>query len=250
MNKIAILLLYFERPNMVRNALRSIVKTNEHYKNWYLLAFDDGSETPLGPIVDEELACIDDFREHTCVIRNAVTTEEKINTGGMLGFRLNQIMEVATNQLGVDAFVILCDDDELHPEYLKKLNEYFVARPDVLSCYSNVIFYDPLNETSDNIKTNQESCRLAKLNSYTGSINGCGKVDASQVAWRSCCYSMGSRFPFPTPKDHDAGLFNSLAQNCGLMHYTGFISQYKGVHSKQLGNVGSFNAWIKKDIDK
>lgn len=249
MNKIAILLFYFERPNMVRNALRSIVKSDEHYKNWYLLAFDDGSETPLGPIVDEEMASID-FRTRTCVVRNEVTVEEKINSGGMLGHRQNQLMDVAINQLGADAFVILCDDDELHPEYLKKLDEYFVAHPDVLSCYSNVIFYNPLAETSDDIKTDQEKCPLVKLNSHTQPINGCGKVDASQVSWRACCYTMGARFPFPTPKDHDAGLFNSLAQHCGPMHPTGFVGQYKGVHPKQLGNVGAFNAWIKKDIDK
>ncbi len=249
MNKIAILLLYFERPNMVRNALRSIVKSNDNYDNWYLMAFDDGSDVPLGPIVDEELACID-FRTKTCVIRNETTVEEKINSGGMLGFRLNQLMDAAINQIGVDAFVILCDDDELHPEYLKKLNDYFINNPDVLSCYSNVIFYNPLVETSDNITTDQEKCTLVKLNSHNQPINGCGKVDASQVAWRSHCYTMGARFPFPTPKDHDAGLFNSLAQYCGPMHPTGFVGQYKGVHSKQLGNVGAFNAWMKKEIDK
>ncbi len=249
MNKIAIMLFYYERPKMVRNALRSVVKTDEHYKNWYLLAFDDGSETPLGPIVDEEMACID-FRTRTCVVRNEVTVEEKINSGGMLGLRQNQLMDVAINQLGVDAFVILCDDDELHPEYLKKLDEYLTANPNVLSCYSNLIFYNPLFETSDEIKTDQKNCSLAKLNTYTQPMNGCGRVDASQVAWRSCCYDLGARFPYPTPKDQDAGLFNSLANYCGPMHPTGFISQYKGVHDKQLGAVGAYSAWIKKDIDK
>jgi glycosyltransferase involved in cell wall biosynthesis len=249
MNKIAILLFYFERPNMVRNALRSIVKADEHYKNWFLLAFDDGSENHLGPIVEEELSSID-YKPRTCVIRNEVTMEEKINSGGMLGFRQNQLMESAVNQLKVDAFIILCDDDELHPEYLKKLNEYFIANPNVLSCYSKVIFYNPLLETSDNVKSDQQNSSLAKLNSFDKPLNGFRKVDASQVAWRACCYTMGARFPFPTPKDQDAGLFESLAKNCGLMHPTGFVGQYKGVHPKQLGVVGAFNAWTKKDIDK
>jgi glycosyltransferase involved in cell wall biosynthesis len=249
MNKIIIMLFYYERPNMVRNALRSIVKANEHYKNWHLVAFDDGSNAHLFPIVEEEFKGLG-FEDRYVIIRNDITAEEKVNEGGMLGLRQNQIMEAAIAQLQADAFVILCDDDALHPEYLKNLNDYFVANPTVLSCYSKVILFNPLAETPDKIKSDFKNSPLTKLNNPIGPINGCRRVDASQVAWRACCYDMGARFPYPTPKDQDAGLFHSLYTHCGPMYPTGFVSQYKGVHPKQLGEVGAFKAWTVRDIDK
>jgi len=52
--KIVILLLYYDRPKMVRNALKSIKDLN--YKNWELVFIDDGSKEPGRPIVEEILA--------------------------------------------------------------------------------------------------------------------------------------------------------------------------------------------------
>lgn len=248
-NKIVVMLFYYERPNMVKNALRSVIKANEHYQNWFLIVFDDGSQTPVEPIVHEVMGdsgCID----RVGIIRNDVTVEQKVNSGGMLGYMQNRLVESSIAQMNPDAFVILCDDDELHPEYLKKLDEYLTANPDVLSCYSKVIFYNPLEETSDNITMSQTENPLAHLNKPDGPINGACMVDASQVAFRPKCYEMGARFPYPATQDQDAGFYSSLFQNCGPMHPTGFVSQYKGVHGKQLGKVGAFQAWTNKDIDK
>jgi uncharacterized phage-like protein YoqJ len=245
-NKIMILLLYYERPNMVRNALKSVLKANEHYKNWFLIAHDDGSENKLEPVVHEVMA---GHLDNVGIVRSEKTSEQKVNEGGMLGHTLNEIIHVARAQIKPDILLMLCDDDELHPLYLKKLDEYFTNNHDVMSCYSNVICYDPLHETSENCFPERHAKFSSKLNQWNVSINGTDKVDASQVAWRSSCHDRGVRFPFPCVKNHDSGLFSAMNHFCGPMHYTGFVSQYKGVHSKQLGKVGAYKAWFGKDID-
>ena len=48
--KILILLLYFERPNLVRNALRSVRQADRHHQDWELAVIDDGSRAPALPI--------------------------------------------------------------------------------------------------------------------------------------------------------------------------------------------------------
>ena len=247
--KIVIMLFYYERPNLVRNALNSVLKATKNYDNWFLVVHDDGSDTPVGPIVQEILAPIID---KVGIIRSNMTTEDKINSGGMLGLTINQIIEAARKQFNPDIFFLLCDDDEIHPDYLNKLNQFFTQNPNVNSCYSNVICYDPLKETSEGCdQTGKPYFKFsAKLNQWNVPMNGMCKVDASQVAWRASCHDRGAWFPFPAAMDHDARFFNALYETSGPMEYTGFVSQYKGIHAKQLGTVGAYQAWIKKDIDK
>src|SRR6476661_2017201 len=53
--KVLILLLYFERPNLVRNALLSVRQADEHHPDWELVVIDDGSRAPVLSIVAEML---------------------------------------------------------------------------------------------------------------------------------------------------------------------------------------------------
>ena len=46
-NKFLILLFYYDRPKMVRNALQSVKELN--YKNWELAFIDDGSNKLFSP---------------------------------------------------------------------------------------------------------------------------------------------------------------------------------------------------------
>jgi len=151
-----------------------------------------------------------------------------------------------------DVLLMLCDDDELHPLYLKRLDEFFAKNPDVMSCYSKVVCFDPLKGSTLGLDLVEEDDHemAVKLNRWDGPICGNCRVDASQVAWRVGCHQAGAWFKFPSVKDQDAHFFQSLYDQCGPMYPTGFVGQFKGVHEKQLGQVGAWRAWTEKGIDK
>lgn len=228
---ILILLTYYNRPKLVRNALNSILKVNVHHQNWKLVFGDDASPIPGEPIAREILA---DHVHQIEFIRKETTLQEKINNGISLGAYANEILR----NTDAEIIVPLNDDDELHPEYFSKLNYFLTMHPEVLYCYSNIHLYNPLNQKAEDVDNISGS-----YNELTGPINLYGKCDASQVAWRiSCNREHGAWFAestltesdMPWAKNTDAEFFNNLYEKCGPAHYSGFVSQYKGIHNYQL----------------
>lgn len=230
--KILILCSYYNRPKLVRNALTSILAANEHHGNWHLAFGDDGSRIPGRPIVEEILK--DHLRQVTFVQTDA-TFEEKVRTGLILGKLANQVIRESDADIGI----ILCDDDELVPNYLKGLSDFFTRNPQVLYCYSKIYMYNPIIQTSSLAKKNL----TGKFNQWAGPIDPVNKVDASQVAWRlDCCKKHGAWFKEstkevpgkPWTKDTDKSFFENLYSKCGLCHPSGLVGQFKGVHDYQL----------------
>lgn len=229
--KILILMSYYNRPLLVRNTLNSILKANEHHNNWHLAFGDDGSKIPGRPIVEEMLK---DHMHKVTIVETQMTFEEKIKEGISLGRYANAVIKESDADVGI----MLCDDDELHPEYLKNLSQYFLSRPDVLYCYSKIHLFNPFIQTTEGVNNIS-----GKFNQWNTPINPVGKVDATQVAWRlSCCKERGAWFKEstrhvegkPWTRDTDRGFFETLSEKCGLCHPTGFVGQYKGVHDYQL----------------
>jgi hypothetical protein len=231
MCRILILCSYYQRPKLVRNALNSILAANEHHQDWELAFGDDGSKIPGRPIVEEVLK---DHLQKIKFVESGMSMEDKIHNGLMLGKMANE----AITESSADVAIILCDDDELCPEYLRNLSNFFESKPNVLYAYSNIHIYNPLF---------QKSCDVVNLNNkynqWSGPINPVGKVDATQVAWRlSCCKDYGAWFQESTKcvsgkpwvKDTDKGFFENLYEKCGDCHQTGIIAQYKGIHDYQL----------------
>lgn len=227
--KILIILMYFDRPTLVRNALYSILLANKYYDNWVLGFNDDGSTVPGEPIVKEILSS---HLDKVKFYRLNATQVEKIKSGGTMGESINRIIKETEADLGI----MLCDDDALHPLYLRNLNIYFQARPKVLSCYSHVISYNPLIESFlDAIRKNYAPDPTNPLNYYNKPLFCANKVDASQVAWRiTCNKNFNVWFPSPLSKCHDRHFYQSLNKNCGKSKFSGFISQFKGLHTAQL----------------
>lgn len=241
--KILILCSYYNRPILVRNALNSIVKANEHYPHWELAFGDDGSKIPGEPIVEEILH---DHMHKVKLVQSNMTFEEKIDQGLILGRLANGAMA----ESDADIAFILCDDDELVPTYLKGLADYFTKNPNVLYCYSHVHMYNPFFNKSEEVMN-----VTGKFNKHTGPINPVNNVDASQVAWRlSCCKKHGAWFKDntkfvegkPWTKDTDKSFFENLYEKCGEAHFSGLVGQYKGVHDYQLlwhKNVPAAGLW-------
>lgn len=213
--------MYYDRPNMVKNALRSILLANEHYTNWQLAFYDDGSSIPGKPIAEKML------KDKVHYYRTEITPAEKIQRNGVMGEAINQILDSSE----YDIAIMLCDDDALYPTYLKNLNHYFLTHK-VSSCYSNVILYNPLKEPFEQA-INRPIDYSCYLNHYKNPINPSSAVDASQVAWRR----NSIRFPVGVNSNHDAHFYAQLYKSFGPSHYSGFISQFKGFHDVQLNRI-------------
>lgn len=233
--KFLILLCYFERPILVRNALKSILKSNEHHQDWELVFGDDGSLHEGQPIVEDIL------RDHLHKVRfvnSRMSLEEKLSQGIQLGKYANE--EILRSR--ADVAVTLSDDDELVPTYLRDLGLFLESNPQKMYCYSKIHIYNPLLQSSENVNNPSGS-----FNVWDGPIDPVNKVDASQVAFRLDCFRNNNiRYPNtthegdrPWVKNFDSALFEQLYQQFGECVYTGLIGQYKGIHDYQL-------VWHKK----
>ncbi len=218
---------------MVRNMLHSILGANEHHEHWELVFGDDGSKTPGRPIVEDIL---EDHLGKVTFVHSGMNFEDKIEQGLILGRLANE----AIAKSDADVALILCDDDELVPTYLKELSEFFTRHQNILYCYSKIHLYNPLFQKSENVNNVDRSNRW---NKWDTKIEPSGKVDATQVAWRlDCCKKYGAWFDDstksvqgkPWTKNTDKSFFENLYDKCGECHPSGLVAQFKGVHDYQL----------------
>lgn len=228
--QIAVLMPYFNRPILVKNALNSILRSDCYYRDWRLFFCDDGSPIPGKPIVEEILH---DHLNKITFAETGMSFEDKMREGLVLG----RLANWAINRSDADAVIILSDDDELVPTYLRDLTIYFKQHPEVMYCYSKVKIYNPLLFDSKALAT------MADKYNKEGLIDPRGMVDASQVAWRlKCCKEYGAWFKENTKlvpgkpwlADTDRSFFEQLYLKCGPCYPTGLVAQYKGVHDYQL----------------
>ena len=138
-NKILILLFYYNRPEIVKNALKSINKSS--YKNFTIAFIDDGSPNPGKPIVEQTLD--PELLSKVTFYNTNHTIEDKIAQGGSI---FGKLANEAIENTQCDLSIMLCDDDALTPGYLEYLNSYFNLNPEVNHCYSKVLFFDPTKE--------------------------------------------------------------------------------------------------------
>ena len=242
---VLILLVYYNRPLLVRNALTSILKSHTHFPHWSLAVLDDGSEFPAESTVKDVLA---DHKDKVTFYNSHVTFEEKMELGVTVGRLANRAILESSAPL----CVTLCDDDELHPYYLKKLSRYFQMHEEVRYCYSNIYLYNPLIQKSEDV-----NFLTGPYNKWSEPIECYGKVDGSQVALHTSCMKrdgiwwLGSTANFeygtnPFLGSLDGELFKQFYNKYGPAPYTGFVSQYKGVHEHQMVFI---KEWLLKDKD-
>lgn len=217
---------YYNRPILVQNALRSILASHKHYPHWKLGFCDDGSRIPGRPIVE---GILHDHLDKVTFVETGMSFQDKIEQGLVLGKMANY----GISTVEADVAIVLSDDDELVPTYLRDLSGFFDRHPDIAYCYSNIYIHNPFM----GIRTVGHRYR------YDGPIDPRGKVDASQVAWRiACCKERGAWFKESTKlvpgkpwvADTDRSFFEELYLKCGPCQPTGLFSQYKGIHDYQL----------------
>jgi len=240
-NSILVILTYYNRPRMVQNALYSLILANEHYKNWQLAFVDDGSPNPGKPIVESIL------RSHLDRVSfYGIPFEEKPLDGSLLGKFNNQAV-AASN---CDLCITLCDDDALHPMYMKNLNSYFLSNPTVNSCYSNLVIYNPSSETFLDALGRKVGYNFG-WNQRKGPMNGAGVLDGSQMSWRLSSHKeKGCSFIPKAYRSQDYWFQKQLFKKCGPMYYSGFVSQFKGVFPQNLSNLWGWREGIAGTEEK
>lgn len=224
--KILILLTYFNRPILVRNALRSIADTS--HDQWELIFGDDGSPNPGEPICREILG---DHLGKIQFINSHVAAEQKFQEGISIGKIANRLIAESDS----DIAITLCDDDALRPDYLTELSLYFEDNPTQYA-YSHISIFNPLIEPPGEMRLDH------KFNAFRNPVNPAGRLDTSQVAFRtSTVRDHGCRYPETTAigdkpwlMNLDAGLFQSIFDRFGPAPFTGLVGQYKGIHDHQL----------------
>jgi len=231
--KFLILLFYYDRPEMVKNALQSINEST--YTNFTIAFIDDGSEFEGKPIVEEILKS--ELLGKVIFYNTNDSIENKLAQGGSV---FGKLANEALQTTNCDIALMLCDDDALTPGYLEYLNEYFKLNPEVNHCYSKVLFYNPTKESYKQSKETTDFNHVGttyNLNHYNTPINPYCKVDSSQVAWRiKCNLENNIWFPYPQTRNLDASLYKQLYEKCGECYPTFIFGQCKGAFEDQLGN--------------
>jgi hypothetical protein len=234
MLKFLLVLVYYDRPTIAKNALNTIAELQSD--NWELAIIDDNSPRPIKPIAEEIL------KNHLHKVKFYNTEdpiEERKVRGGIFGKFINQAMD----ESDADVVMIVCDDDAVVSDALINLSAWFEAHPDKMYCYSHVIPYDPSRETA--------GPHLPRAYHYTNFLHTLApacQVDASQVVFRKTCHDSGNVwFPHPSTCNLDAHIFGQLNACYGPADFSGCAAQYKGWFSGQLGKRGGPNMYTTGD---
>lgn len=231
--KVLILLPYYNRPVMVRNALTSIARQTSH--DWHLAFIDDGSRVAGEPIVRDILSA---SMPQVTLYHTEAPVDPVARGHTVHGAYMNR----AIREIPADVVIILCDDDALCDDYVENLSRWFAEHPDDWSCYSNVRIFDPFAGPPWTAPAWPEP---HPLNRHTGAIECSCAVDASQVAWRRRVHFMWNDVWFIEvgSKNLDADFFVRLNRRTGPTKPSGFVGQYKGWHHAQLGTRS--HAWAE-----
>jgi glycosyltransferase involved in cell wall biosynthesis len=229
--KFLILLFYYERPEMLRNALDSVKQSS--YKNWDLCVIDDGVNFPGVQAIDDCFG-IEERKEHRIsYVQTMDSIERKSKRGGsQFGLYANTAIEASD----ADIVIMLCDDDILMDDYMERLDEFYSMNPGVMYSYCHLKFYDPLK--GENTEQNSVADGYTRyLNSNTHPINPVRKVDSSQVSWRRTnAKDAGIKFPYPRTSNLDEVIFSQMYSAWGVCVFNGITGQWKGIHEGQLIN--------------
>lgn len=219
--KALVLLVYYERPKMVRNALESLLW--DQGDDWRCVFLDDGSVAPGRPVAEEVLAPVLDRVEF--LNTGDSVAKKKIQNGSRHGEVLNHAVGMATE----DVVLTLCDDDALVEGAIPALLRWYEDHPEAKWSYGHVSVYDPSREA---VPKGRRSPRHW-LNRLTTSISPSCMVDSTQVSFR-----MDTMLPFATRQtaNLDADIFHRSFAAFGPCPYNGLTVQYKGIHEDQLGN--------------
>ena len=229
--KFELIIAYYKRPEIVKNALDSIL--NLEYNNWHLTFIDDSGDNEFEETFNNY--GFDKSKiEYLPILMS--DDEKQIQGGSIFGKYVNEAILKSNS----DIIILICDDDALVSNYLNILNDYYNNNPDKNWCYCHVKLFNPDIEkytAADNRPTNYDwSLNFTNLNANTEPIFPYCTVDSSQVSFKkSALVESNVWYSFPKTRDLDADIFNKMSNVYGKCEFCGCFGQYKGWFDKQLG---------------
>lgn len=227
--KFELIIAYYKRPDIVKNALNSILKLNNN--NWHLTFIDDSGN-------DEFRETFFNFglpEEKITYVPIMMDDSVKINTGGSI---FGKYINDAIIENDCDIVILICDDDALFPDYLDNLNTYYNENPNEVWSYSHVKYFNPEIESYEmgTIDSVDITLNGSNLNEFTIPINPYCKVDSSQVTFRKSSLINGNVwYVHPRTLNLDADIFTKMFNKYGYCKFNGYYGQYKGWFKNQLG---------------
>lgn len=120
--KITCVLTSFNRPNLVKHALKSVA--DQTHQDIELLVFDDSSAFDIRPVVEE-------FKFKNVRVFHEDLTPERRKTENRLSINCNRGLKEATG----DVLTFLCCDDYYHPTWFENAARFFTENPDKSVCF-------------------------------------------------------------------------------------------------------------------
>lgn len=208
-----------------------MVRADRHHGAWEMAFIDDGSKVKGEPVARRVLGGL---AGKVAFHDTGMSPQMKKECGGTF---IGRYMNGAVRRSDADLVVMVGDDDELCEHYLSDLDDFFSARPEVPSCYSDTVVFDPTAERSEAGRTCSSDPGWKGHEWFGKPINCSYKVDGVQVAVRAECFKVhGAWFPYPTEINHDALFLQELHDRCGPSVFGGFVGTCKGRHAGQLVN--------------
>ena len=234
LNKFLIAMVYYERPKVLLNALKSILDIS--YPEFEVHLIDDGSANRAEPIVRDVCSSIIDKFKFS-YIEN--TVEQKKERGGSIH---GKYLTEAIKESDADHVIVLCDDDAIYPHFLTKLNVLINKEENKVKnyFYHNIVLYDGLKES---YLIGAERKDLSYFtNQWKVPINCVCRVDGSQVTYNRKRFVEDNIFyPYPQTSGLDAASFKQMFDKWGLADYSKLISQVKSNNEDNL---------VWKDMDE
>lgn len=213
--KISCILTSYNRPHLVRQALKSL--QDQTHRNFEVLLYDDSSRMDILPILN-------DFKLPISQISISKITPQQRRSTNRLSVNINRGLAAATGEL----ICFLADDDYYFPGWFEAAARYFQEHPNVSVGYGKLIYS----------RSSQMEFKPGKEMRWPGAIitKPYDILDHNQVMHR--------RFPAPyvwpesfkTMKNPDAHYFKAIAQHHPFHPISDFAA-VKRLHSKNLQNT-------------
>jgi glycosyltransferase involved in cell wall biosynthesis len=232
--KFLLIFAYYQRPKIARWGMESIL--NQTYSNFEVVFIDDSEDFQPGFDLFQDMVGADPRFKY---VHTGDTTANKLaRGGGIFGRFMNEAME----QSDADIVIIICDDDSIMPDYLEKLNRFYLDNPHIQTSYCDVVVYNALTDDwREKIKETVPSNHFLNTNKLPHNMN-CSK-DSCQGSWRLDLVrnNPGLRYPWPLTHALDSRMYEMLFQLTGPAYPNDILGALKQYSEINLGHHGGYD---------
>lgn len=225
--KISCILTSYNRPTLVRQALKSI--QDQTHKDYQLLIMDDSSKMDIGEILRE-------FNFTNLEWTHEDVTPEQRKTVNRLGININKALPCATG----DLICYLSDDDYYFPTWFEKASAYFETHPEVQVGFGILKYWElPTMDFSEHGSINFMN-EIVK--------DPMGRLDHNQVIHRRFDPIQRWQESVGTVMNVDGWFFNQIA-NYHDFHPINAWAAVKRLHNKNLqGCISEYQSGKLDDL--